>query len=163
MEERLIDGVRLVVLRVPAGVTIHSTSAALATRRPGDRCVPFTPEEQREVLVARGYHDWSELSADTIERVSPVQLERLRKLLHAAGHEELAALRDRHLLESLQLARSNQRLTNAGLVLLADDEDLHRAVPTYGYSYQYRPTPGSEATNRFRGPPAAAGGSRTAA
>src|SRR5215467_421309 len=35
VEERLIDGVRLVVVRVPAGVAIHSTSAGLATRRLG--------------------------------------------------------------------------------------------------------------------------------
>ena len=39
----------------------------------------------------------------------------------------------------------------AALVLLADEELLHRSIPTYGYSYQYRPTPGSEAINRFRG------------
>jgi ATP-dependent DNA helicase RecG len=151
-EERLVDGVRLVILRVPAGVTIHSTSAGLATRRLGHQCVPFTPEEQREVLAARGYHDWSaEASAESLGRVSAAQLDRLRRRLVTGGHQELAQLRDRHLLDALGLIRADGRLTNAAVVLLLDDDSLRRALPTYGYSYQYRPSPGREPTNRFRG------------
>jgi ATP-dependent DNA helicase RecG len=152
VEERLVDGTRLVVLRVPAGVTIHSTSDGRALRRLGSQCLPFTPDEQREVLAARGYHDWSaEASTEGIEAASPVQLVRLRRLLDAAGLDELAQARDRLLLESLGLLRPRGKLTNAALLLLAEEDVLRRFVPTYGYSYQYRPTPGSEATNRFRG------------
>ena len=40
--------------------------------------------------------------------------------------------------------------TNAAVLLLGDEQLLADAVPNHGYSYQYRPTPGSEATARFR-------------
>src|SRR5205807_4825533 len=150
--EQFVGGVRLVVIQVPPGVAIHSTAAGLATRRFGLRCLPFTPDEQREVLAARGYHDWSaQQSPEDLGAVSPVQMDRFRRLLRSAGHDELADMRERSLLESLRLMRRGGRLTNAALILLGDVEAMHRAVPTYGYSYQYRPTAGSEATNRLRG------------
>lgn len=152
VEERLVEGTRLLVLRVPAGVTIHSTSDGRSVRRLGAQCLPFTPDQQREVLAARGYHDWSaEASPEGPEAASPVQLVRLRRLLDAAGLDDLAKARDRVVLESLDLIRPRGRLANAALLLLAEEEILRRSVPTYGYSFQYRPTPGSEATNRFRG------------
>src|SRR5215471_7952003 len=151
-EERLVDGVRLVVLRVPAGLAIHATSAGLATRRMGSQCVPFTPDQQREVLVARGFYDWSaEATGERVESVSAAQMDRLRKLLRSAGQEELAHLRDGPLLEALRLAGQGGHLSRAAALLLLDDEPLRSVVPAYGYSYQYRPAPGREATTRFRG------------
>jgi ATP-dependent DNA helicase RecG len=53
--------------------------------------------------------------------------------------------------EALRLTGPDRRLTHAGLLLLTDEEELARHLPQYGYSYQFRPTPGSEATSRLRG------------
>jgi ATP-dependent DNA helicase RecG len=150
--DRMVDGVRLVLIHVPPGVAIHSNTAGLATRRLGDQCVPFPPDEQRETLMARGHLDWSaQLNEGSVADISSAQLERFRRLLRGAGSEELAQLRDRMLLESLKLLGRGGRLTNAATIMLTSEDTLHEALPAYGYSYQYRPTPGSEAVNRFRG------------
>ncbi|MGH2921218.1 MAG: AlbA family DNA-binding domain-containing protein, partial [Gaiellaceae bacterium] len=48
------DRVRLVVIDVPPGVLPCATSSGKATRRLGKECRPFTPDQQREMLAARG-------------------------------------------------------------------------------------------------------------
>jgi ATP-dependent DNA helicase RecG len=145
------EGVRLLVIEVPAGVLPHSNTTGLATRRLGKECRPFPPDQQREVQMARGYLDWSaESSRLGLGAVAEAEVERLRRLLAAAGSGEIARLRIRPLLESLRLITSDGTLTNTAALLLAPEEELVGALPTYGYSYQYRPTPGSEATSRFR-------------
>jgi ATP-dependent DNA helicase RecG len=152
VDERLEDGSRLLVIDVPPGVAPHSNSAGLATRRLGKECRPFTPAEQREFLVARGQYDWSaEPSGIDIRQVSKAEMERLRSLLADAGAEELVRLRDRQLLEALRLVAPDGGLTMAGILLVATEQTIVEVIPSYGYSYQYRPTPGSEATARVRG------------
>jgi len=150
--ERLEDGSRLLVIDVPPGVAPHSNSAGLATRRLDKECRPFTPAEQREFLVARGQYDWSAESAgiDT-RRASRAELDRLRQLLYEAGADELSRLRDKQLFEALGLIAADGKLTIAAVLLVAKEATIAEAVPSYGYSYQYRPSPGSEATQRIRG------------
>lgn len=145
------DGVRLVIVTVPQGVAFHSTADGRSTRRIGTECLPFTPDQQREVLMARGQIDWSaEPSILRSKDLSAVEFERLRNLLRAAGRNELADLSDEQLLEALRLSTSDSFVVRAGVLLLADEATLREAVPSHEYSYQYRPTPGSEATVRFR-------------
>jgi ATP-dependent DNA helicase RecG len=152
VSERIEDGCRLLVIDVPPGVAPHSNSAGLATRRLGKDCLPFTPAEQREFLVARGQYDWSaESSGVDLRRVSNAELDRLRQLLMESGADELARLRDRQLLESLRLIAGDGRLTMAAILVVAKEPVVGELVPSYGYSYQYRPTLGREATHRFRG------------
>jgi ATP-dependent DNA helicase RecG len=150
--EKIVDGVRLLVLDVPPGVTPHSNNAGTATRRLGTECRPFPPAEQREFLVARGQIDWSaQPSGLPIGELSKAEIQRIRSLLSDAGAEDLSRLRDRALLEGLRLIADDGTATQAAVLLLADEPDLSRLIPTYGYSYQYRPSPGSEATQRIRG------------
>jgi ATP-dependent DNA helicase RecG len=150
--ERELDGVRLIVLDVPPGVTPHSNSAGTATRRLNTECRPFPPAEQREFMAARGQFDWSaQPSGLPVSDLSRAEIERMRALLAAAGADDLARVRDQSLLESLRLIADDGSATNAAALLLAKEADLSRVVPMYGYSYQYRPTPGSEATHRMRG------------
>jgi ATP-dependent DNA helicase RecG len=145
------EGVRLIVIDVPAGVMPHANAAGLSTRRLGKECRPFPPDQQREVQMARGHLDWSsELSPLRLSNVDESEIDRLRRFLGAAGATELGRLRTAALLEALRLVDQEGRLTNAGAVLAADEETLAAAIPTYGFSYQYRPTAGSEATTRFR-------------
>lgn len=152
VSERYIDGVRIVLVTVPQGVMPHSNAAGLATRRLGKECLPFPPHQQREVMIARGQVDWSaDASSIGIDRLSGVEIERLRRLLEAAGRDHLAHLSDQALLESLRLIAPNGSVTNAGVLLLASEPLITEIVPGYGYSYQFRPTSGSEATGRMRG------------
>lgn len=152
VSEEMVDGVRLLVITVPQGVLPHSNSAGLATKRLGSECLPFSPEQQREVMIARGYVDWSaDSSGLDPRRLDQVELGRLRAFLTAAGREHLAALDTMALLSALRLLAADGSVTNAGVLLLADERTLRTVVPDYGYSYQFRPTPGSEAIARSRG------------
>ncbi|MBE1563164.1 ATP-binding protein [Nonomuraea africana] len=42
-------------------------------------------------------------------------------------------------------------MTNAGVLLLAEESLIQQVIPSYGYSYRFRPKLGSEATGRMRG------------
>lgn len=152
VEEREEHGSRLLVISVPPGVGTCSNAAGLATRRLGDECLPFTPDQQREVLVARGQIDWSaEVSNVELGVLTEADFAPLRRLLKRAGKEDLAAMERSALLRDLRLCEGDGLLTNAALVLIAPEDVLATTVPSYGYSYQYRPTPGAEATHRSRG------------
>jgi ATP-dependent DNA helicase RecG len=144
------EGVRLLVVDVPAGLQPHANTAGLATRRLGKECRPFPPDQQREVQMARGHLDWSaESSGVAVGDVDGGELDRFRRLLGAAG-SNVSDLRTRSFLESLRLIADDASLTNAGALLLASPDVLAEALPFHGYSYQYRPTSGTEATTRFR-------------
>lgn len=151
-EEQHEDGVRMVVITMLPGIAPHSTAKGLATRRVGTGCLPFTPEQQREVLIARGQLDWSaESSGVALIALSQAEFERIRRLLREAGREELAGLRDHPLLDAMRLVASDGTITRAGAPLRAPPEVLRETIPSYGYSYQHRPSPSAEATARIRG------------
>src|SRR4051794_28261401 len=117
-QDRIVDGMRLVVVEVPSGIEIVSTVRGTTTRRLGKDCRPFTAAQQREVLSARGQLDWSaEASSADAKKASEGELERLRRYLGRAGHDEIVEFRDRPMLEALRLLE-NGKLTNAGALLL---------------------------------------------
>lgn len=149
--ERLIEGVRLLVVTTPPGVLPHSNTAGLATRRLNKECLPFPPDQQRELMIARGQLDWSaDHTGVSPQTLSPVEFGRLRALLVGAGREHLSELADLPLLRALHLLAKDGSVTNAGLLLLADEQLLRRVIPVHEYSYQYRPSAGREATARMR-------------
>lgn len=114
VSEEMVDGVRLLVITVPQGVLPHSNSAGLATNRLGSECLPFSPEQQREVMIARGYVDWSaDSSGLDPRRLDQVELGRLRAFLTAAGREHLAELDTMALLSALRLLAADGSVTNA--------------------------------------------------
>lgn len=151
VDERIVDGARLIIIRVPQGIVTYSNTAGTATRRVGKECRPFPPEEQRELRIARGELDWSAASSRVpFDALGEPAMEQLRAALAAAGEEELARLTGRRLLDALHLVAADGFATNAALALMAPAPILMREVPTYGYSYQYRPSMGREATSRLR-------------
>ena len=151
VKERSVAGQRVVVVSVPQGVTPHANSSGTATRRLGRDCLPFTPDQQREILISRGQIDFSaEPNGATASELSGAEFERMRRLLRRAGKEDVAELSEDRLLTALRLALPDGRLTNAALLLLGHDDAIARRLPSYGYSYQFRPSSGSEATARLR-------------
>lgn len=149
-DEQFEDGVRLIVLLVPAGVSFHSDRAGRATRRLGRDCMPFSPDQQRQELAARGMIDWSaEVTSASWSDLDLAEVERMRNLLRVAGKTDLASLSDRALLESLHLT-TNDGVTRAALILIGHEAALERELPSYGYAYQYRPSPGREASAHSR-------------
>jgi len=151
-KEHFEDGTRLVIITVIEGIELYSNAKGLATRRLATECLPFPPEQQLEVRRARGQVDWSaETVAVAIQDLSQAEFERVRRLLARSGREELARLRDRDLLEAMRLVTTRGELTNAALLLFGSEDLLGQAIPSHGYSYQSRPSPGSEATYSTRG------------
>lgn len=151
VEEICVDGRRLLVITVPRGATFYANAKGTATRRLGAECVPFPPDQQRQAMAARGLYDWSaDASGHDTSAADPDELRRLRRLLSAAGKEDLARADDVRVLADLRLCDAEEELTYAGLLLVGREEIIRSTVPTYGYAYQYRPSPGSEATARFR-------------
>jgi ATP-dependent DNA helicase RecG len=150
-EEHTVDGVRVLALTVVEGIELYSNAKGLATRRLGSDCLPFPPEQQLEVRRARGQLDWSAEEVDhRPEALSQVEFERVRRLLRTSGREELASLNDKKLLEAMRLLSPRGRLTHAAVVLLGGEELLRAVVPAYGFTYQYRPSAGSEASYAVR-------------
>ena len=150
--ERIEHGRRLVIVSVPTGVGTCSNASGLATRRMGRECLPFTPDQQREVLASRGLIDWSAGPTRVrIGQLTPLEIERLRQLLRRAGRQDLAALETEQLLADLRLTTVDGTVNRTGVLLLAPAEILAAELPEYGYSYQYRATSGAEASNRVRG------------
>jgi ATP-dependent DNA helicase RecG len=150
VEERELQGARLLVITVPRGATHYADVKGTATRRVGNQCRPFPPEEQRQALAARGLYDWSaELSGMGIDSTDGAELERVRRLLRAAGRSDTADRDANRLLSDLRLMVDGE-LTRAAVLLLGLPEVIHAEIPAYGYAYRYRPSPGSEAEINLR-------------
>lgn len=151
VEERAEDGVRLLVVTAPRGATFYANAKGTATRRVGRQCQPFPPEQQKQALASRGLFDWSsQTSGRDLTAIDPDEMKRMRRLLRAAGREDAAKADDVSLLRDLRLMTSDGQITNAGLLLVGLEETIEHSIPTYGYAYQFRPTPGSEASSRLR-------------
>ncbi|GGH46885.1 RNA-binding domain-containing protein [Microbacterium album] len=148
--EHTVDGKRLIEITVPAGATFYANAKGTSTRRIGTQCQPFPPEQQRQALAARGLYDWSEQPSGA-RRVSEEEMVRVRRLLRAADRRELADQSDQAILTDLRLLTSDGQLNRAGLLIAGHEDDIRELLPAYGYSYQYRPSPGAEAVDRFRG------------
>ncbi len=145
-------GARFLALIVPQGAVFYANSRGTATRRVGRDCMPFTPEQQLQAAAARGHIDWSAGPVEAgMEAVAADELRRVRRLLNLAGRDDLARGDDVKLMRDLRLLSTEDRLTRAGLLLVGEDEEIARHVPSYGYAYQYRATAGAEASARLRG------------
>ncbi len=142
-------GRTLLEITVPRGATFYSNAKGTATRRVGPECLPFPPSEQRQAMASRGLYDWS-AEPSGVTRHSTEEMARIRRLLRAARRDDLAARSAEVILRDLRLAGDSGELTRAGLLLVGEPDDIVRELPTHGYSYQYRATPGAEATARWR-------------
>ena len=117
--ERIEHGRRIVIVSVPTGVGTCSNASGLATRRMGRECLPFTPDQQREVLASRGLIDWSAGPTRVrIGQLTPLEIERLRQLLRRAGRQDLAALETEQLLADLRLTTVDGTVNRTGVRLL---------------------------------------------
>lgn len=103
-------------------------------------------------MAARGLYDWSAQPCERdLSAVDRNELRRMRRLLIAAGKDDLARADDQRLLRDLRLCDADGQLYRAGLLLTGYEDVIRSDVPTYEYAYQFRPSPGSEATARFHG------------
>lgn len=142
----------LLVVGVPASFDIHADTQGRASRRIGKQCVPLSPKDQERLREERRGVDWSAQPSTLDVKAISTDAERwARQSLARASDERqgLADLSTTDLLRALGLVDRDGRLLRAGEVLLC-----HPAEPRAHVVYQYRPTPGGEASavERLDGP-----------
>lgn len=137
-------GVRLLVVDVLQSFEIHADKQGRASRRVGTDCLPMTPQEHKRLREERLGVDWSAQPSDrSVQDISVRALEAARESLDRFpdDRQPLASLSDDDLLRALGVVDQDGRLLRAGEVLLCD-----RPEQDAGLVYQYRATPGGEAS-----------------
>lgn len=154
--EHAASGVRLIVVTVPSGVEIHSDTQGRVKHRVGRACLPMTAQHQAFRQEERNGVDWSSLASKmSISDVNSHAVDEARGRLRLLEGErsQFADRSDIELLRSLGTVDGQDRLLRAGEVLFCSrSEDQPWIV------YQYRPSPGGEASavERLGGTPATA-------
>lgn len=137
-------GCRLLVVDVLQSFEIHADKQGRSSQRVGTDCVPLSPQDHRRLREERLGVDWSGQRAERgRDEISSVALGAARDALERFPDERrpLADLSDDDLLRALGLVDADDRLLRAGEVLLCQPNGGAETIV-----YQYRPTPGGEAT-----------------
>lgn len=140
------SGQRLLVIAVPEGIDVHSTSKGSHTRRLGDACLPMRSMEVARLSEERRGVDWSARSSGrAVAEVDP-SAQAMMLLLLRAGRSDaqirMAELNLLDLLRELNLVCDDDTMTHAGELLLCS--------PVLGAQhevlvYQHRQTRSGEA------------------
>ncbi len=137
-------GTRLMVIDVLQSFEIHADKQGKASHRVGTNCLPMTPHEHKRLGEERRGVDWSaQTSERSVTDISPRALDAARDSLRRFpdDRQPLATLSDGDLLRSLGVVDKEGRLLRAGEVLLCQPREPNPAIV-----YQYRTTPGGEAS-----------------
>lgn len=122
---------RLLVIRIPRGLGLHTTTEGVARLRVGKESKPLTGSGLAQALLNRGSLD---LTAETVPGagradLDPEQLERLRRVIATErGASGLTRLSDEELLQALDLVTSSGT-TRAAILLLGTPSALARIAP----------------------------------
>ncbi|WP_445148502.1 RNA-binding domain-containing protein [Baekduia sp. Peel2402] len=153
VQERAVDGKRLLLVDVPVGAVVHATTGGAYKWRVEDRCEPIGPDTMRSISAARGVYDWSgERSEFGPDALSAAALAAAADRLRDAGHDELArqAEEDREqFLRSCELLDQG-RVTRAGVLLYGSERALTGLVLDWGALVTTALSPGSEGTVLLR-------------
>ena len=144
-----LDGHDLVIIHVPAGRPVTSTSDGVYRRRAMDahgrpRCLPFLYHEIQSREAERGRLDpsaqvipeigWSELD--------PLEIERVRQTIArnpGRADASLLTLSDQELVKALGLAEGREgveRVRLAGLLMVGREEVIRQLVPSHEVAFQ---------------------------
>lgn len=139
-------GARLLVISVPEGLEVYSTSRGEYRQRWMTECRPMSPAAVARLSDERRGNDWSaEASQSGPDDVDPVAIERVRELLRLSDDEprvRLARAAPLEIARRLGLVADNGYLTRAGEILLVDNA---ACSPPELVVYQHRRTAGGEA------------------
>jgi len=137
-----VDGIRLIVVRVPESPEIHADTQGRAPRRINRDCHNMTPDEQQRHREDRRGIDWSGQPSnrprDDVAAEALLVARELARNHPDAERQRLARLEDDDLLRELGAVLDDGRLTRAGEVLFCRSLEGDRLV------YVHRPTPGGE-------------------
>ena len=141
-----LAGRQVLVVSVPDSPRVVGTTRGTYLRRAiaGDgrpTCVPYHAHEMLAHEVDRGAVDWAALRVGGAvwEDLDPLEFERLRRLVTAAGDggdRILVGLSDREIASALGLLRQEQEITAGALLLFGRVESLRRFLPTHEAAFQ---------------------------
>jgi ATP-dependent DNA helicase RecG len=153
VQERSIDGRRLLLVDVPIGAVVHATTAGSYKWRVEDRCEPIGPDTMRSISAARGTYDWSaELSDFGPDALSTAALAAAADRLRDIGQDDLArqAEEDREqFLRSCELL-DRGLVRRAGILLYGSERALTGLVSDWGAIVTTAASAGSEGTVLLR-------------
>ena len=143
---------RLVVIGVPEGIEVHSTSRGYTYQRLSDECVPMKPAEVSRLTDERRGIDWSAGSSGrSVEDVDPLAIRYCRRLLGNsadAARQSYSRMSDADLMRALRALADDGNLTRTGeLLLCPPTPSSHDAVV-----YQHRKTQAGEPDAILRAP-----------
>ena len=122
---------RVLVIRIPRGLGLHTTTDGVARIRVGKESKPLTGSGLAQALLNRGGLD---LTAETVPGASrsdldPEQIGRLRRVIEVEGSApQLTRLSDEELLKALDLI-TDSGITRAAILLLGTPSALARIAP----------------------------------
>src|ERR687885_236793 len=144
-----LDGTEIVVIEIPDGRPITSTSGGVYSRRATDvhgrpQCLPFLPHEMHSREATRGALDHTALIVPDArwEDIDPIEVERLRRTISknpGRADSSLLTLSDVEVVKALGFAEGRERVERvrvAGLLVLGREEALRRLVPTHEVAFQ---------------------------
>jgi ATP-dependent DNA helicase RecG len=144
---RRVDDVNVVILVVPQGTGVHSTTQGIYKIRLHDHCVPLSGGELRGLRALREHYDWTaEPSTLGIEALSRGALERAANILRGSGHDDLARLANTNPTDFCRSTRlmAGERVTRAAILLYGTPDALRSEISQWGVNVQTRATPGSD-------------------
>jgi len=147
VHERAVDGRRVLLVDVPIGAVVHSTTSGAYKWRVEDRCEPIGPDTMRSISAARGVYDWSgELSDFGPEALSTAALAAAADRLRDIGQDELARQADEDREQFLRSCELLDRgvLRRAAVLLYGGERALTSLVPDWGAIVTTARSAGSE-------------------
>ena len=145
IEEIVVDDARLLVITVPEGLKVYSTSQGEYRQRWMSECRPMEPAAVARLSDERRGNDWSAGASDTpVDDIDPSALERARDLLRLSDDEpriRLSRAAGSEIVRRLGLVADDGNLTRAGAILLVENASC---APQELLVYQHRRTPSGE-------------------
>ncbi|GII22168.1 RNA-binding domain-containing protein [Planosporangium mesophilum] len=136
---------RLLVIKVPEGVEVHSTVRGYTYQRVNDECLPMRPAEVSRLTEERRGIDWSATSSlRPVDDVDPLAIRHCRRLLQTSGdstRQSYARMSDLDLLRALRAVAEDGNLTRSGELLLCRNA---ASAPPDAVVYQHRKTQAGE-------------------
>jgi len=148
-----IDGVDVLVIEIPAGRPVTSTSDGVYRRRGTDAhgrpvCVPFLVHEIQGREATRGALDYTALIVPqaTWDDLDPLEIERLRRTIalnRGRADAALLGLSDAEIVRALGLGEGGgehgdrvERIRVAALLMVGREDAIKRYVPNHEVAFQ---------------------------
>jgi ATP-dependent DNA helicase RecG len=148
-----IDGVEILVIEIPAGRPVTSTSEGVYRRRGTDAhgrpvCVPFLVHEIQGREATRGALDYTALVVPEArwEDLDPLEIERVRRTIalnRGRADSALLDLSDAEIVRALGLGEGGkergdrvERVRVAALLMVGREESIKRYVPNHEVAFQ---------------------------